>query len=265
MVKFVVLSDLHLVEDGETSHGIDTYWRLSEGIDAVNARHGDADFCVLAGDLADLGFDGAVTPYARLKELTDRLTMPCHITIGNHDKRTTYVEAFGDQERSETGYVDKVIDAKGYRVIVLDSVLPDDVDDYHHGGTLAPEQLEWLAARLAEHAGPVVVVLHHHANPLMTMVDRIKLDNGEAFVDVLKAHRDVRQVIAGHVHYTSTALWHGIPFTTLAGSHYGVTVPLDETRPQRIWGPAQFAVVLGTEDQTLVHFDNYLDGNARLG
>jgi Icc protein len=29
----------------------------------------------------------------------------------------------------------------------------------------------------------------------------------------------VRQVIAGHVHYTSTALWHGIPFTTLAGGH----------------------------------------------
>jgi len=265
MLKFLVLSDIHLVEEGETSHGLDTYWRLAEGIETINTRYPDADFCVLAGDLADLGYDGAITPYARLKELTDRLTIPCHITIGNHDSRATYLNAFGTSEATETGYVDKVIDAKGYRVIVFDSVLADDVEEYHHGGTLADEQLDWLTARLAEHAGPVVVILHHHANPLMTMVDRINLDNGAAFVKALKTHSDVRQVIAGHVHYTSTALWHGIPFTTLAGSHYGVTVPLNGERPERIWGPAQMAVVLGTEDQTLIHFDNYLDGNARLG
>jgi Icc protein len=265
MLKFLVLSDIHLVGETETSHGLDTHWRLKQGIDAINERYADADFCILAGDLADLGYEGATAPYPRLKDLVERLTIPCHITIGNHDSRSIYVDVFGEAERAETGYIDKVIDAKGYRVIVLDSVLADDVEEYHHGGTLADAQLEWLTARLAEHAGPVVVVLHHHANPLMTAVDRINLDNGAEFVAALKTHGDVRQVIAGHVHYTSTALWHGIPFTTLAGSHYGVTVPLNGEKHERTWGPAQMAVVLGTEDQTLIHFDNYLDGNARLG
>ena len=265
MLKFVVMSDLHLVDEGKQSHGLDTFWRLEKGIEAINARHADADFCVLAGDLADLGFQDAVEPYNRLKELIARLTMPCHITIGNHDKRSTYLSVFGESEKSETGYIDKVIDAKGYRVILLDSVLADDVEDYHHGGTLADEQLDWLKTRLAEHDGPVVIALHHHANPLHTMVDRIILDNGPAFVEVLKTHNDIRQVIAGHVHYTSAGLWHGIPFTTTAGTHYGVTVPLNDAKSQRLWGPAQIAVVLGDEVQTLVHFDNYLDGNARLG
>ena len=265
MLKFLVLSDLHLVEEGETSHGLDTYWRLEQGIETINARYADADFCVLAGDLADQGFEGATAPYDRLKELVDRLTIPCHITIGNHDKRDAFVATFGEETRSETGYIDKVIDSKGYRTILLDSVLADDVEEYHHGGELAQAQLDWLKARLAEHAGPVVVVLHHHANPLMTMVDRINLENGAALAEVLNSHGDVRQVIAGHVHYTSTALWHGIPFTTLAGSHYSVTAPVDGSKPDRLWGAAQMALVLGTEDQTLIHFDNYLDGNTRLG
>ena len=266
MLKFVILSDLHLVDEGKNSHGLDTFWRLELGIEAINARHADADFCVLAGDLADLGFQGAVEPYHRLKSLVEKLTIPCHITIGNHDKRETFVSVFGGDKLAETGYIDKVIDAKGHRVILLDSVLSADVEEYHHGGQLADVQLSWLKERLAEHAGPVVIVLHHHANPLHTAVDRIILQNGAAFVETLQTHNDIRQVIAGHVHYTSTALWHGIPFTTLAGSHYNVTVPLNESerKTERLWGPAQMAVVLCEDYQTLVHFGNYLDGNPVL-
>lgn len=261
MLKFVVLSDLHLVDEGETSHGLDTYARLEQGIEAVNTRHADADFCVLAGDLADLGHKGAVAPYARLKELVARLGMPCHITIGNHDNRETYVAVFGAGERAETGCIDKVIDAKGYRVILLDSAEAET-----HEGVLEPAQTDWLAARLAEAADkPVVVILHHHANPLHTRVDRIILREADRFLAALKTHGDIRQVIAGHVHYTSCGVWHGIPFTTLAGGHYNVTVPLDrEAKIDRLWGPAQIAVVLGDETQTLVHFDNYLDGNPVL-
>jgi 3',5'-cyclic AMP phosphodiesterase CpdA len=264
MLKFLVLSDLHLVDEHETSHGLDTHLRLAKAVEWINSRHGDADFCVLAGDLADIGFKGAVAPYARLKSLLSRLSVPCHITIGNHDNRDIFLSVFGENLRAETGCIDKVIDAKGHRVILLDSVLEH--GNHSHGGQLSARQLDWLKARLAEHSGPVVVVLHHHANPLHVRVDRIILENGQAFVDVLKTHDDIRQVIAGHVHFTSCGVWQGIPFTTLAGNHYNVTVPLDSAeKVDRLWGPAQMAVVLGDADQTLVHFDNYLDGNPVLG
>lgn len=261
MLKFVVLSDLHLVEEGETSHGLDTYDRLAQGIDAINTRHGDAAFCVMAGDLADKGFDGAVKPYARLQELVARLTIPCHITIGNHDRRATFADSFGADVLADTGFVDKIVDAHGYRIILLDTVI-----EGTHGGHLDPAQLTWLADRLAEHPGPVIIVMHHHPAPLYTMVDRIILDNADALADVLTTHGDVRQIIAGHVHFTSTGLWRGLPVTTLGGSHYSVTAALtDKAAHHRLWGPAQMAVVLGDDTQTLVHFDNYMDGNPVLG
>lgn len=264
MLKFIVMSDLHIVDEGETSHGLDTFWRLERAVDHINRHHGDADFCVLAGDLADLGFKGAAQPYARLRALLDRLELPCHLTIGNHDCRELFLAEFGADLRAETGCIDKVVDHKGYRMILLDSAVEGDA--HSHGGQLSAVQLDWLTARLAEHDGPVIVVLHHHANPLHVRVDRIIMENAEAFATVLKGHGDVRQIIAGHVHFTSCGVWHGLPFTTLAGCHYNVTVPLSaEAKVDRLWGPGQMAVVLGDSVQTLVHFDNYLDGNAILG
>lgn len=253
MLKFVVLSDLHLVKEGALSWGLDTTARLRAGIEAINSRHADADFCVLAGDLADLGEYDA---YVRLKECLDALTIPLHITIGNHDHRDTFLEVFGVDYRADTGFVDKVIDQKGQRVILLDSVRTGE-----HGGHLDQAQLDWLTARLDEAPEiPVTIILHHHANPLHTRVDRIILENGSALVAVLKGRNAVRQVIAGHVHYTSTAMWHGIPFTTLAGGHYNVTIPLDpDAKVTRLDGPAQMAVVLSDNEQTLVHFDTYVE------
>ncbi len=261
MLKFVVLSDLHVVAEGERSLGLDTGHRLRLGIEAVNERYGDADFCVLAGDLTDQGDKAA---YENLQDILAELKIPLHMTIGNHDDRATFLEIMGADLVGETGYVDKVIDAKDQRVVLLDSAETGQVS-----GFVQPGQLDWLKAQLDSSGDrPVIVVVHHHANPLHTAVDRIILENGAELAACLKG-RNVRQVIAGHVHYTSTALWHGIPFTTLAGSHYNVSIPLKngETEPvqaDRLFGPAQIAVVLSDEEQTLVHFDNYLDGNSAL-
>ena len=257
-LKLVVLSDLHIVPMGETSLGLDTTARLRAGIAAINARHADADLVVIAGDLAD---EGDTASYLRLAATLPDLTPPLAMTIGNHDDRAAYLAVFGTDQAGPTGFVDMVRDIKGYRIILLDSAIVPG----RHDGRLEPEQLDWLAACLAEAKDrPVIVVLHHHANPLRTAVDEIILQNGAELVAVLREHPDVRQVIAGHVHYTSTAIWHGLPFTTLAGGHYSVTIPLDGSEPERLSGPGQMAVVLGDQDQTLVHFDNYHDDHAVL-
>lgn len=259
-LKIIVLSDLHLLPEGELSLGLDTAERLRIGVATINARHADADFCVIAGDLADLGQRVA---YERLAAILSKLTIPLHMTIGNHDDRDTFLGVFGPDYASETGFVDKVIDAKGYRVILLDSA----IEPGRHDGRLEQSQLDWLQAKLIEAEDrPVIVILHHHANPLRTEVDGIILQNGAAFADTLSIHPDVRQVIAGHVHYTSTAIWHGIPFTTLAGGHYSVNIPLGPPYAlmDRLSGPGQMAVILADQDHTLVHFDNYIDGHARL-
>lgn len=255
-LKFIVMSDLHLVPEGELSLTLDTAARLEHAVEAVNARYGDADFCVLAGDLAD---HGEAAAYRRLKGIIDRLSIPVFITLGNHDDRPTFLDVFGSQHAAETGKVDKVIDIKGYRVILLDSSEPGRVD-----GVLTEGQIGWLRARLDEAAAmPVIVILHHNANALHIESDNIRIVEEGPFLDALQTHPDIRQVIAGHVHLTSVATYRGIPFTTLAGGHYSVSFNVDQPDApfRRITGPGQMAVVIGTEDRTTVLFEDFIDGN----
>ena len=258
-LKFVVMSDLHLVSEGQLSMTLDTHERLEQAIEAVVSRHSDADFCILAGDLADLGEAAA---YQRLQALIARLPIPVHITLGNHDDRPTFLSVFGQQHAAETGKIDKVIDLKGYRVIVLDSSEPGRVD-----GVLEQEQIDWLHQRLSEAMDrPVIVVLHHNANALHIESDTIRMLEPEPFIAALKTHPDIRQVIAGHVHLTSTATWHGLPFTTLAGGHYSVGFAVDQPGAPfpRLTGPGQMAVVVGTPERTTVLFEDFTHGNAEI-
>lgn len=258
-LKFVVMSDLHLVPEGEVSLTLDTAERFERAVEAVNARYGDADFCILAGDLADLGQAAA---YERLKAIAARVSIPLHVTLGNHDDRPTFFEVMGEHYRAETGKVDKVIDAKGYRIVVLDSSEPGRGD-----GLLEAGQLDWLRARLAEAVDrPVIVVLHHNANALHIESDDIAILEPEGFLEALATHPDIRQVIAGHVHLTSTAMWRGIPFTTLAGGHYSVSFNVDQPDApyRRLNGPGQMAVVVATPERTTVLFEDFIDGNGEI-
>ncbi|KQN77201.1 metallophosphoesterase [Devosia sp. BK] len=256
-LKFIVLSDLHVMPEGELSMTLDTGARLEQAVQTIAARYHTVDFCVLAGDLTDLGQPAA---YERLKSLIDRIDIPVHLTLGNHDDRETFLSVFGEEYVAETGKIDKAFDAKGYRIILLDSSEPGRVD-----GVLTKVQIAWLKARLAEALDrPVIVILHHNANALHINSDDIRIRDAEPFIAALKTHPDIRQVIAGHVHLTSTALWRGIPFTTLAGGHYYCTVDQDHVPMRRLTGPAQMALVIGEADQTTVHFDSYIDGNPEI-
>ena len=74
----------------------------------------------------------------------------------------------------------------------------------------------WLAAELAKADGaPVYLFLHHP--PFDTghaLVDLIKLDDTEAFFDLLNGH-DIRHMFFGHAHRTISGQWRGIPFSAL--------------------------------------------------
>lgn len=256
-LRLVVLSDLHVMPQCELSVTLDTGARLETAVDVIAERYPDADFCILAGDLADLGQPAA---YERLKSILDRVAIPVHLTLGNHDDRNAFVSVFGSTHIAETGKVDKVIDVEGYRIVLLDSSDPGRVD-----GVLTERQIGWLRARLSEASDrPVIVILHHNANALHIESDGIRMLDAEPFLEALQTHPDIRQVIAGHVHLTSTATWRGIAFTTLSGGHYYCTVDQPLVPMRRLAAPAQLAFVIGTADSTTVHFDNYIGDGAEI-
>jgi 3',5'-cyclic-AMP phosphodiesterase len=258
-MKFVVLSDLHLGPPGTAVNGLDPAERLAAAVQTINRDHGDADFVAIAGDLADLG---EVQAYEVLRDLLAPLSMPCHITIGNHDQPEAFLSVFGTDLSDPGGKVSKVIDQGGYRVVLLDTTTPGT-----HGGALCDGRRDWLASRLEEAADrPVIVVMHHHANVLSLPVDAIPLADGAGFARLLKRHPDVRMVISGHVHLPTSGFWHGLPMTTLAGSHYSVNahLPAMPGKQLRLEGPAQMAVVLADADGVTVHFQDYLQRHLEL-
>lgn len=253
-LKLVIMSDVHLVPEGEVSNTLDTAARLRQAVDSVNTHHADADLCILAGDLADLGEAEA---YTRLRDIIAPLTVDTHLMLGNHDDRRVFLDVFGADHADENGHVQKVIDIKGHRLILLDSSEPGVVE-----GVFCSARLAWLQARLDEARDrPVIVILHHHVLPLSMPVDSIILRDGAALAEVLRSHPDIRQVIAGHVHITTTGTWKGVPFTTLAGGHYNVSVnlPGHTATQDRLEGPGQYAVILAGADACVVHFENFLD------
>jgi 3',5'-cyclic-AMP phosphodiesterase len=253
-LKFIVLSDLHLGPPGDAVNGLDTGARTAEAVDIIARDHADAAFVLLAGDLADRG---EVAAYHHLRDLLAPLPMPVHITLGNHDDREAFLSVFGQERDDPQGRVSTALDAGGHRIILLDTTEPGLV-----GGWLCQGRLDWLEARLTEARDrPVILVQHHHANPLSLPVDEIILENAEDYIAVLLHHPEIRTVIAGHVHLPTAAVWRGIPMTTLAGSHYSVSphVPGVPGQQRQLEGPAQMAVVLASRDGVTVHFQDHCE------
>lgn len=261
MFKFIVLSDLHIVPEGELSHGLETTSRLKQSIDFVNENHDDADFVIFAGDLAD---HGECAAYERFKSTIDDLKVPYYLTLGNHDDRPVFLDVFGQELADETGNVNHVIDKDGQRIIILDSSDPSESG----AGLFEQSQLDWLQAQLDEAADlPVIIVLHHNITKLHVQTDFIILKDNDAFADVVLSHKNIRHVISGHVHMTTSGTFRGIPFCTLAGGHYNIEPVLEsksgpvmvENRVPRREGPGQLAVVISDDVSTIIHMENFLD------
>jgi 3',5'-cyclic AMP phosphodiesterase CpdA len=258
-MKFLVLSDMHVVSPGETSKSLDTGERLRRAIADINTHHADAAFCVLSGDLVDHGHRDA---YVYLRELLAALTVPWQLMIGNHDDRTTFREVFHDVPVDPEGFIQSVLDTPAGRMVFLDTV-----DTGADDGVLCTPRLTWLSARLAESGTqPVCVFLHHPPCNIGMPVDRIKLRDPEHLLHVLKPHANVRALFAGHTHHPTAIVWHGYPCYVMGATHYNVGLHLTGTAgvEPRCYGPAYYAVVLLEESQVTVHHHDFLYGYPEL-
>jgi Icc protein len=258
-MKFLVLSDTHVVALGETSKSLDTGERLRRAIVDINTHHADAAFCVLSGDLVDHGHQDA---YVYLRELLATLTVPWRLMLGNHDDRAMFREVFYDVPVDPEGFVQSVLDTSAGRMIFLDTLDPG-ADD----GVLCAQRLRWLSARLEE-AGTrsVCVFLHHPPCNIGMPVDRIKLRDPEPFLRVMKPHANIRALFAGHTHHPAAIVWHGYPCYIMGATHYNVGLHLTGTAgvEPRYYGPAYYTVALLEESQVTVHYHDFLYGYPEL-
>ena len=265
-MKLVVLSDIHIDLPLDDQKYPGNLARLETAIERINTAYSDADLVVIAGDLADRG--RFAEPYEALKEALENLSPRYALTLGNHDDRDTFCRVFGNVHCDENGYIQSTHELDGTRILVLDSTTDAPAPKGFRGardawGQLDTPRLDMLKRWLQETNGqPVIVILHHPPLQLGLSGDPMLLREPEALIDALVDYGNVRHVISGHIHTTTTAFHRGIPFTTLSGGCTTVSEDFGrrENRLRRT-GPAQMAIVLSDNEQTTVHFDNYVDTN----
>lgn len=242
------LSDTHLVEGGNLYGGVDSTATLQRLLRDVQSSGVRPDALVFTGDLTDRGEAGA---YDRLRALVepvaDALDARIIWAMGNHDDRANFRSRLLDQEPS-TGTVDRVHDIDGLRVITLDSTVPG-----HHYGEVAREQLDWLAGVLATPAEFGTILAMHHP-PVPTVLDLavlVELLDQRALADVIEG-TDVRSIIAGHLHYSTTATFAGIPVSVASATCYTQDLNVE---PGAIRGRdgAQAFNLVHVYDDTVVH------------
>lgn len=253
-MKVVQISDLHLVSPGMGLHGLDPEDRLSSAIAAINRHHADAEFCIITGDLADAGDPEA---YRLLKRHLQKLEMPVHLMIGNHDNRQIFTNEFPDAPRDQAGFVQTAFKYKDSAFILLDTVCQGG-----SWGEFCEERAAWLTGQSKQFQGLAIHIFMHHP-PFdigIPKLDAIRIRNPELLDGVLGRIKGIRQVFFGHVHRPIAGTCRGIPFSAIPGLNHQVKLDLlGRDRIRYTHEPPMIGVILIGRDQTVIHFDNHLD------
>ena len=243
------ISDTHLVDGGGRLYGgVDSELRLEQVMTDVRNSGVRPDALVFTGDLTDKGEAGAYEKLRALVEpVAEELGAQIVWAMGNHDDRATFRRTLLDAEPSGQS-IDRVHDVDGLRIVTLDTTVPG-----KHHGELADEQLAWLADTLATPAEFGTILAMHHP-PVPTVLDLavlVELIDQPRLADVLRGS-DVRSILAGHLHYSTTATFADIPVSVASATCYtqDLNVPAGGLRGR---DGAQGYNLVHLYDDTVVH------------
>ncbi|BCK53271.1 phosphodiesterase [Nocardia wallacei] len=254
-------SDTHLIADDGALYGaVDAEQRLRQLLDRAAAGGITPTAILFTGDLTDHGEPRA---YGKLRALVepfaDRLGAPVVWVTGNHDDRATLREHLLGEDGSAEPF-DLVHTIDGLRIVVLDTTVPG-----HHHGELTDDQLAWLRAVLAEPAPfGTILAMHHPPVPcIQDLAVTVELRDQKRLADVLDG-TDVRSILAGHLHYSTTATFAGIPVSVASSACYSQDLAVAEGGQRGRDGAQSFNYVHVYPD-TVVHSVVPIDHGPTVG
>ncbi|HEV7955572.1 MAG: phosphodiesterase [Microbacteriaceae bacterium] len=242
------LSDTHFVAGDRLHDSVDSEARLRQLVGELEGSGSRPEAIVFTGDLADRGEAQAYEKLrAIIEPVAERLGSEIIWVMGNHDDRPTFRrELLGQLPTSNP--VDRVHDINGLRIVALDSTVPG-----HHHGLVSDDQLDWLAEELSVPAPHGTILAMHHP-PLPSVLDLavlVELREQDGLAEVLRGS-DVRSILAGHLHYSTTATFAGIPVSVASATCYtqDLNVPVGGTRGR---DGAQAFNLVHVYDETVLH------------
>lgn len=203
----------------------DNVRRLRAVLDVLAHGPNRPDLVLLTGDLTA---HGEPESYARLVAVLSGYDLPLHLIVGNHDERGAFCAAFPAAPVLD-GFVQYELSHPGLRLIALDTVEPG-----RHGGAFCADRAAWLSAQLdADPDTPVLIAMHHP--PIVSGLDWLDGTGNEPwiarFTAAIGGRRQVRGIIAGHLHRTVHTTFAGIPLTVCPASAPAVALDLTQIDP----------------------------------
>ncbi|MFQ1700485.1 metallophosphoesterase [Loktanella agnita] len=253
MTKIIWMTDPHYQSAGDIA-GLNPRVRLATAIDHMNTHHGDAALAVISGDLVgdDIGND-----YAGLSTYLARSNVSIHALVGNNDDRAGFRAHLPLPEDAMPDFVQYVLTVAGARLICLDTHKPGS-----HAGEFCATRQDWLKQMLLQQPDlPTYIFMHHPPMALgLPKQDEIRLENGDAFLDLISGYPNVRHLFIGHVHRPTCGTIRGIPFVTLGALSFQAPAPQPDWDWQSFKAaeePPHYAVLSIQNGDITVQFTQY--------
>jgi 3',5'-cyclic-AMP phosphodiesterase len=206
------------------------------------------DGVLLSGDLSD---NAADAEYQQVRELVDRLGAPIYPLPGNHDRREPLRRTF-DLPGEGSEPVQYAADVGALRLVVLDTTLPGE-----DRGELDADRLRWLDLELSAHPDtPTLIAMHHPPVRIgIPAWDEIGLPDADrrALAEVVSQHRQVRRLVAGHLHRTITTDFAGTSLLVVPSTYVQGKLDFDSRELKLAAEPPGLAIHAMTDGELVSH------------
>lgn len=196
--RIIQLSDLHLFSDKKRTlldiNTYDSFFAVLSLLPQIISEK-PVSLIVLTGDLSQ---DGSTESYQHCINDLQQMDCPIAWIPGNHDSVSISESVLGCSHFSN----EKHFMFPPWQIILLNSAKKGQVSGY-----LAPDQLLFLKHKLNQCKDYALVMLHHHILPVKTAwLDKLNLQNSDAFLKSIAEFSNVKAVVCGHVHIASHVL-----------------------------------------------------------
>jgi len=253
MYKIIQITDPHLSRPGQELWGLNPFERLETALKDIASFHGDAEACVISGDLTD-----SASPEALqwLKDSLARFPLSTHLMIGNHDIRSVFFDVFQAYPKDENGFLQYSFEVAEDRFLCLDTKKNDPVS----AGQYCEKRMSWLENELSKTHQDVYIFMHHPPFEVgVPYMDRIKLDEAEAFGRLVSNYKNVRHIFFGHVHRPVFLSWQGITCSACPGINHQIPLVAEAVSTKCSVEPPMYAVIEIGHGNIRVNLDAFLD------
>lgn len=221
------ISDHHIVAPGALAYGrIDSAAMLRHAVSVLNELNPQPALVISSGDLVE---HGTLDEYAHLQSIISDLRAPFVPSVGNHDRRDDFREAFGAEAwASSSPFIQNVRYVGGVQVIVLDTVTE---------GSGAPsfclDRAHWLDRILSASTRPSLLVTHHPVFPTgIEWMEPEDPDWTEFLSKVVDIHRQrIIGIVSGHIHRAIHAQAFGVTASSCPSTAHQVALDFESPGP----------------------------------